>query len=631
MVQWFSENLWKMVGGAVAASLIFAGCGGDDDEKSGGDTKPQTLNIRVAETTDMHGAIFPYDFINDTNESSGAGIPSLANVSTYAKVQQAEDVADDGFAFVLLDNGDLLQGQPVVNVYNNKDLTQTTHIYADAMNYMQYDVSIVGNHDVEPGHAVYDNLVQQFNFPWLAANVVKEGTEHEPYFEAYTVIEREGVKIAVLGLTTPGVPMWLPAEVWSGIAYEDMVESAAYWVPKILEEEKPDLLIGLFHAGWDYTYGGYTKEDADNPNAVQLVIEAVPGFDIVFFGHDHEPGTHTLEGVQVAGGGSYCNLVSTADINLTWNETTQSYDKSIQVAQVSMSDYAVDEQFMTQFDAAFEETKTFVQQSVGTFTASVNSRDAMFKDAAFNDLVHEVEWYVANNVLNEDIDMAIAAPLQYDVAIDAGEVKYADMWKLYKYDNTYYVMTLSGAEIKAYLEYNYDLWMNRMESADDHLINFSLDENGSIIRNDGGCAQSVTRYYNYDSISGITYTVDVREAKGDRITITGIDKNLDGEPDAGAVFDMSTTYKVGINSYRAGGGGGHMVAATGLPAEELPDARTVTKTETGLREYLLNWIADQGTVTPRAFNNWKVIPEEWAVSGEAKSYDEVYSDACVGH
>jgi len=246
-------------------------------------------------------------------------------------------------------------------------------------------------------------------------------------------------------------------------------------------------------------------------------------------------------------------------------------------------------------------------------------------------LIHELEFYVAENILKQEIDMTIAAPLQYDVEIEAGEVKYADMWKLYKYDNTYYIMTLTGSEIIAYLEYNYDLWMNQMADEEDQLISFQEDEYGEIVRDDNGCAQTTTRYYNYDSIAGIVYTVDVSMSKGERITVLGIDKDLDGVEDEGVSFELDKEYRVGINSYRAGGGGGHMAAATGLASEELPNARMVVKTETGLRDYLLSWIQEQGTVTPRAFNNWKVIPEDWAVKGEEKSRAEVYSDACVGH
>ncbi len=603
------------------AAMLFVGCSSDDVVAG-----KEPLNLRIIETTDLHGAIFPYDFINDTNETwDGKPIPSLANLSSYVKMQREIENKDGAFKLLLLDNGDRLQGQPIVNVYNDKDLTTTTHIFTDVMNYMGFDATVVGNHDVEPGHDVYDNMVKQADYPWLAANILKTDT-NETYFKPYKIIEQNGVKIAILGLTTPGVPSWLPQELWSGMKYEDMVVSAKKWVTKIKEEENPDVLIGMFHSGWDYTYGGYDENSTMNPNAVQLVMEQVPGFDVVLYGHDHQPAIHEINGTNALNAAAYAKSFAVVDMNITWNG--DDIEKNITVYQLDTTNYAVDSEFMDKFSYAEEETKEFVQQVVGSFTETINSMDAAFKDAAFNDLIHELEFDVAKNQLGTDIDMTIAAPLQYDVTIEAGDVKYADMWKLYKYDNTFYVMKLKGSEIKDYLEYNYDKWMNQMKDENDHLLNFVKDENGNIIIDENGCAQTVTRYYNYDSIAGITYTVDVSKEKGNRIDITGIDKNLDGEPDPDVSFDMNKEYKVGINSYRAGGGGGHMIAATGLSKDDLPDARVIAKTETGLRDYLLQWIKDKGTVTPRTFNNWKVIPEDWATKGELKSR-ELYT--CGAH
>jgi len=605
---------------ASMAMILLVGCVDNETEEN------KALNLRIVETTDLHGAIFPYDFINDTNKTyKGESIASLANISTYVKQQREMEDTNSSFKLLLLDNGDRLQGQPIVNVYNNKDLTKTTHIFTDVMNYMGYDATLVGNHDVEPGHKVYDNMIKQADYPWLAANIVKEG-KNTPYFKPYKVVEQNGAKIVILGLTTPGVPSWLPKELWSGLEYKDMVESAKEWVAKIKEEEEPDVLIGLLHSGWDYTYGGYDKNATSNPNAVKLVVEQVPGFDVVLYGHDHAPAIHDLQGVKVLNAAAYAKSFAVVDINLTWNEDKA--EKNITAYQLNSTDYKVDKEFIGKFKKAEDETKQFVQQKVGTFTATVNSMDVAFKDAPFNDLIHELEFDVARDKLNAEVDMTIAAPLQYNVTIEAGDVKYADMWKLYKYDNTFYVMKLKGSEIKSYLEYNYDKWMNHMEDENDHLLNFKKDAEGNIITDDKGCAQTVTRYYNYDSIAGIIYTVDVSKSAGERVEITGIDKDLDGIPDERVSFDMDKEYKVGINSYRAGGGGGHMMAATGLTKEELPDARVISSTETGLRDYLLQWIKDKRDVTPRAFNNWKVIPEDWATKGEEIS-KELYN--CGGH
>ena len=122
----------------------------------------QTINLKIIETSDVHGAIFPYDLRNNRPTNS-----SLAQVMTYLEQERAKENQH----VILLDNGDMLQGDPIVYYYNFEK-TDTIHIYADVMNYMQYDADIVGNHDIETGHNVYDKFNDEITFPWMAANAV---------------------------------------------------------------------------------------------------------------------------------------------------------------------------------------------------------------------------------------------------------------------------------------------------------------------------------------------------------------------------------------------------------------------------------------------------------------------------
>ena len=157
--------------------------------------KNDRLTIRIAATTDVHGMIYPYDFISRSGTDH-----SLAHILTYAKEQREKEDT----LFFLLDNGDFLQGQPGVYYYNYMD-TLGEHLSARVMNYMGYDAGTVGNHDIEAGPPVYDQLRTEFRFPWLAANAVNS-TSGEPYFEPYAILEAGRRKIAVLGLITPGIP-----------------------------------------------------------------------------------------------------------------------------------------------------------------------------------------------------------------------------------------------------------------------------------------------------------------------------------------------------------------------------------------------------------------------------------------
>jgi len=180
--------------------------------------KPEELHIRFIETTDVHGAIFPQDLVNQRRRDG-----SLAQVYAFVKHERENPHRE----VVLLDNGDILQGTPVVYYYNYED-TAGPHLLAKVMNYMGYDAGSAGNHDIEAGHPVYDAFGKDLNFDWLAANAVRDDNG-KPYFKPYKIIERQGVKIAVLGLITPAIPQWLPPKIWSGMHFDDMVESARYW------------------------------------------------------------------------------------------------------------------------------------------------------------------------------------------------------------------------------------------------------------------------------------------------------------------------------------------------------------------------------------------------------------------
>ncbi len=564
----------------------------------------EPFTLELVETTDVHGAIFPYDFINDRPAPT-----SLAQLYSYLKARRAES----GLEMLLLDDGDILQGQPVV-YYSNFEDTADLHIAAQVMNYMGYNAGAIGNHDIEAGHDVYDRLPGQFHFPWLAANAVHSDTG-QPYFPAYAVFTKGGARIAVLGLTNPAIPTWLPRDLWEGMRFEDSIESARKWVPLILSREKPDLLVGLFHSGTDFTYGGYTAESADNPNAALLVAQQVPGFDLIFVGHDHAGHNEWVEGpdgkrVLLLGGLNDARTAAVARAGFSWDAESGVWEKSLAGEIVEVADYPPDPEFMASFAGVVQSVKDYVAKPIGTFTQTIATRQSMFGDSPFVDLIHIIQLGLTG------ADVSFAAPLSADARIDQGEVYVRDMFNLYRYENLLYTMRLTGRQIKDFLEYSYNGWFGTMTGPDDHLINFKRDSAGRMIWNERYKSyDTATRYYNYDSAAGIDYTVDVSRKPGERITIFGFS---DGRP-----FDLNAPYTVAINSYRATGGGGHITRGTGLKPEDL-DALTLSSTVKDLRYYLMKWIEGQGTVTPRALGNWKVVPQEWWEKARATDYAILY-------
>ncbi len=554
--------------------------------------KHADLTVNILQTTDVHGQLFPYNFVyNDTSDHS------LAQVYTYVKKVRA----NTGQATILLDNGDLIQGDPSVYYYNFIDTTET-HLVSRMFNYMGYDAATIGNHDIEAGHNVYDRLVKEFDFPWLSANAVST-TTGKPYFQPYVLLRRGDVKIAILGLTTPGIPNWLPPVLYKGMRFEDMIKTARHWVKIIKEKEKPDLIIGLFHSGHDWTYGNKDSSDCCNENASLLIAKKVPGFDVIFIGHDHDVfmqyvKTDWGDSVLVIDPGSKARYVGHATIKLTWDPDKKAYKKIITGKIVATDTLKPDPYFMKKFWPDFIKVKKYVSDTIGILTDTLDGRKAYFGDNAFIDLIHHVQQEISG------AQLSFAAPLGYKAIIPAGSVTVGQMFALYRYENMLYTMRLKGSEIKKYLEYSYSLWANTMHSPNDHLL--LMDDKGRL----------KNRYYNFDNAQGINYTVDVTKPAGQRITITGLSN---GQP-----FDTAAYYTVAINSYRGNGGGGHLTRGVGIPKDSL-QARLIKSTDRDIRYYIMQYFREKKVITPGKDNNWRFIPQDWANKAAQRDFTLLFS------
>ena len=536
------------------------------------------VKLKLIETSDIHGNFFPYNFITQQDWKG-----SFARVHSYAQ-QERQTYGNN---LLLMDNGDILQGQPSAYYYNFMD-TVSTHITAAMMNYMGFVVGNMGNHDVEAGHAVYDRWISQRQFPVLGANIIRTSDE-QPYLKPYEIIEREGVKIAVLGMITPAIPTWLPETLWKGLYFADMEQTARKWMPIIQEKEKPDIIIGLFHAGKEArTVAGKYREDASAE-----IAERIPGFDIIMMGHDHRRFCGKIANAQ----GDSVLLINPANNGKTVGdvEITLTLDgdkvirKSIQGKLADMDKLEPSPDFMKQFAPQYQAVEAFVSEKVGTFTKTISTRPAYFGPSAFIDFIHSLQLDLTG------ADISFAAPLSFDAVIKEGDIHISDMFNLYKYENMLYTMELTGKEIKGFLEESYAIWTNQMKSADDHVL--LLTE-----RKDGNGYTFTNPSFNFDSAAGIIYTVDVTKPAGQKVSIQSL---ANGEP-----FDLNRTYRVALNSYRGNGGGELLTKGAGIPQDQLKD-RIISATEKDLRYYMIQYIREKKTLSPQPLNQWKMIPEDW--------------------
>lgn len=549
------------------------------------------VTLKLIETSDVHGCYYPYDFIRRHSVQG-----SLARVSALV----GEMRKTYGDRLILMDNGDILQGQPVAYYYNYIDTT-SVHVVADMLNYMHYDVATMGNHDIEAGHAVYDRWVSQCKFPVLGANIMDVKTG-KTYLPPYKVIEREGVKVVVLGMITPAIPSWLPEQLWSGLRFEDMETSARKWVKWIQEKEKPDVLIGLFHAGPEGN-----KLDNVVENGSGDVARRVPGFDVVFMGHDH---VRTCQKIINEAGDSVL-LVDPANMAKVVADVTvkvvkkdgKVIRKSVEGKLASVDRYAPDEAFLKTFEKQYQATADFVSRKIGRINKTITTKDAYFGPSAFIDLIHQLQLDITG------ADVSFCAPLSFAAEIKEGDIYVSDMFNLYKYENMLYTMTLTGKEIKDFLEMSYAIWTNQMKSLDDHLM--LLNEK------DKGFGRFKNPSFNFDSAAGILYTVDVTKPQGEKINIRSM---ADGTP-----FRMDKMYKVAVNSYRGNGGGDLLTKGAGIPKQDLAK-RIVFATEKDLRYYLMKRIEEVKILDPRPLNQWKFIPEKWVEPAAKRDYRLLFGE-----
>lgn len=554
------------------------------------------IKIQIAATADVHARLFSYDFVMNKPAKT-----SMANVHYLVQAMRARE----GSNIILLDNGDLLQGTPAA-WYANFVQETDKNLFSRVMNFMRYDAATIGNHDIETGPAVYKRLMEEFNFPWLGANVLDAETG-KPFFKPYTIIERQRIRIAVLGLTTTGVPKWLPPHLWEGLEFQDMVEAARYWVDYIQNNEKPDAIVGLFHSG----LGPLDAEPEDHPleNASGYIAKHVPGFNLIFSSHDHRLRVQTIvntngDNVLLLGPGHFAENLAIAELSFTRTSRRSFELVNVKAEMLDTWKFPPSHTFIRQFENDVLEIINFANKEVGVLTESINSIEALFGSAPFTDMVHDLQLMITN------ADVSFTAPLAFNDTIRRGTLRKRDFFRLYQYENFLYTMLLSGKEIKDFMEYSYSLWFNVMESGNDHLLLMHQDGLGRVPSDRRGWRALKNPPYNFDSAAGIIYSVDVSKQPGERVHIKGFE---DGRP-----FQTDEMYKVAINSYRGSGGGGHLTQGAGIPHEELA-TRIINTTDTDLRKKMIDYFMEKKEYSPVQRGNWTVEPAEWVEKGREKS------------
>ncbi|MGE0091521.1 MAG: bifunctional UDP-sugar hydrolase/5'-nucleotidase [Bacteroidales bacterium] len=562
------------------STLLFIGSCGFDTVKDG------EYRIKIYATNDLHGRFFDSLFVaKDSTQTHPYSLGSIASAIKGIRQSEGEENV------ILLDVGDHLQGDNMVFYYNFVD-TLSSHIFSKVVNYLDYDAVVVGNHDIEAGHAVYDKLVGEMEMPYLAANAVRVN-DGKPYFKPYTIIERHGLKIAVIGMTNPNIPNWLSKHLWEGMEFLPIEDNLKYWVDYVKKNESPNVVIAALHSGVGFL------ETPTIENASRFVAKNIDGLDIVFAAHDHKVTREFIENngkkVLLLEGGSRGAFLSAAylDIVVRDGEVTSLV---IDGETLDMSDVSPDQDYSNHFREEFLTVKSFTNAVVGKLLNDISTKDAYFGSSSFIDLIHSVQLEVSG------ADVSFAAPLSFAISKNAGELKYQDLLDIYPYENQLYVISMSGNEIKNYLEYSYSKWVNKYPSPTGHMLQIKTDGTG-----ERGKFNNI--YFNFDAAAGLVYEVDITKGNGKRVTILSMAD--------GSAFDFDKRYSVALSSYRASGGGDMLLMGAGIDKHEVEE-RFLAK-HADIRSLMYEKLTKEGSLEAKKLDNWKFVPED--LVNKLKEYD----------
>ncbi|GHJ98253.1 multifunctional 2',3'-cyclic-nucleotide 2'-phosphodiesterase/5'-nucleotidase/3'-nucleotidase [Streptomyces sp. Y2F8-2] len=540
--------------------------------------------LTVMGTTDLHGHVFNWDYFKDAEYADKAGnAQGLARISTLVNQVREEKGHCNT---LLLDAGDTIQGTPLTYYYAKVDPITAeggpVHPMARAMNAIGYDAVALGNHEFNYGIETLRKFEAQCDFPLLGANALDAKTQRPafpPYFmKTFRVPGAPPVKVAVLGLTNPGIAIWDKAYVQGRLTFPGLEEQAAKWVPR-LRSMGADVVVVSAHSGASGT-SSYGDQVPYVENAAANVARQVPGIDAILVGHAHVEipelrvtNERTGQTVVLSEPLCYAERLTLFDIDLVFDKGRWEVE-SVSASLRNSNTVADDPKITKLLSDAHAAVVTYVNQVVGKATQTLTTVEARYKDAPIIDLITRVQEDVVRAALvaTEFASLPViaqASPFSRTSEIPAGDVTIRDLSSLYVYDNTLVAKLMTGAQLRAYLEYSAEYFV---QTAADAPVDMEK------LTNAGGRPD-----YNYDYVSGLAYDIDIAQPAGSRI------RNLSF---FGAPLDDGQQFVLAVNNYRANGGGAFPYVAS---------ARELWSESTEIRTRIAEWVTAKGVLDPKDF------------------------------
>ncbi|MGW7359887.1 bifunctional metallophosphatase/5'-nucleotidase [Streptomyces sp. NPDC054802] len=581
----FLERTAAAGAGAAVAGAAAAPAVAEERGRDHGRGRPRKrYSFTVMGTTDLHGNVFNWDYFTDREfDDKAHNDVGLAKISTL--VNRVREEKGRGNT-LLIDAGDTIQGTQLSYYYAKVDPITAqrgpVHPMAQAMNAIGYDAAALGNHEFNYGIPVLRKFEEQCDFPLLGANALDAKTLR-PAFAPYSMhrlrtSHGRDVRVAVLGLTNPGIAIWDKLNVSGKMVFPGLEEQAAKWVPK-LRSMGADVVIVSAHSGSSGT-SSYGDQLPYVENAAGLVAEQVPGIDAILVGHAHTEipeyfVTNKETGAQVVLSEplKWGQRLTLFDFDLVWEKGRWTVER-VGAEVLNSNTVAEDPRITGLLSDEHSKVVAYVNQVIGTSTASMSTEQAPWKDEPIIDLINHVQAETVRAALAGGEHAALpvlsqASCFSRSAVIPAGEVTLKDAAGLYPFENTLEARLMTGAQLKEYLEFSARYYVQTPAGA-------PVDT--SKLTNAGG-----TPDYNYDTVSGLTYDIDIAKPAGSRIV------NLSFE---GAPLDPAARFVLAVNNYRASGGGNFPHVAT---------ARQLWANSEEIRNTIITWVQAEGAVDPAEF------------------------------
>ena len=515
------------------------------------------VHIVVLGTTDQHGNILPVDYYTDKVDNRG-----LAKISTLIKQVRRENKN-----VLLIDSGDTIQGTPL-EYYHNKKNNSPPDPMMLAMNALGYDAMTVGNHEYNFGLGVLEKARREAQFPWLSANTYNKGTK-QTHYPPYVVKEIAGVRIAVLGLTTPGIPNWENEPNYAGLEFRDPLSEAKKWVPLLRRKERADVVVIAMHMGLeqDLRTGEINPGQVANENRAVAIAKQVPGVDLIFMGHTHrDVPSVVINGVQLIQANYWGRQLARVDLYLE-NAGPRWRIFARAARTIAVDDRVVpDPEILKLAEPYNRETQAWLSRAIGDSAAELTAEEARFSDTAILDLIQRVQLEAGN------ADVSMAAVFNPNARIAKGRVTVRDIAGLYVYENTLVVLEVTGQQLKDALEHSAKY--------------FRVYEPG---KSPAELVDEKIPAYNFDIAEGVTYTLDIAKPIGQRI------ENLEFQ---GKPLRPTQKLRLATNNYRVNGGGGYTM---------YKGAPVVYRSSAEIRELIIDWVERHQTIPTEPTNNWKIV------------------------